>query len=76
MPKKRFQFMSMSNSLAMTISRPSSSDVIYKTVLTSIEAFASRDWMKGRFLDLSVFKRTGPFIKWHELLEDQLTKPR
>lgn len=76
MPKKRFQCASGSNVLAMDVPHPSSSNVIYETLLESLESFASRDWMKRRKLDLSVFKRLGPFVNWHELLESKLQRSK
>ncbi len=67
--KKRFYLTATSNSLHTHFPPPADSKAIFQGTLEALESLSKRKPLKGRFMDLSIFRRVGPFIDWRKLID-------
>lgn len=69
--RKTFYLTTSSNSLSTYFRYPTSSHIIFGQTLESLEKLAKRKPLKGRYMDLSEFRRIGQFVDWHSLLVNE-----
>jgi hypothetical protein len=66
--RRTFEFRTASNALATWLPDDADSGLIFKRTLEAVEGLSKVPEFKGRYIDLSVFRRVGPFIDWRGLM--------
>jgi len=67
--RKTFYLTTPSNILGTYFTPEDSSEEIFAEILAHLNALSRRSPLKGRYLDLRVFRNVGPFINWRALLD-------
>ena len=68
--RKTFYLTTSSNILAAYFTPEDSSERIFKETLAHLEAVGNEPPLKGRYVDLTLFRNMGGFINWRALLDE------
>ncbi len=68
--RKTFYLTTPSNILAAYFTPEDSSERIFKETLAHLEAVGNEPPLKGRYVDLTLFRNMGGFINWRAILDE------